>query len=78
MALINEIEHQELERDAPHRAVRCTYSIITDADGSRLLQLDTYGSTQRQIPNKKSQSLRFSKDALAQLAKLIQGNGLLP
>jgi hypothetical protein len=72
MALIEKLEHQVLERRAVHKRVRCSFSIVTDEDGSRLLQLDTYGSKERQIKDKKSQSIRFSKAALSQLLALIE------
>jgi hypothetical protein len=77
MALVDRLEPQTLERDAAHRPVRCTYSIVTGSDGHRLLQLDTYGSEERQIRDKKSQSIRFSEQALSQLISVIRENGLL-
>ena len=76
MALIEKLEKMTLERDSPHKVVRCSYSIVNGEDGQRYLQLDTYGSSSRQIPDKKSQSLRFTPDALKALLKIIRENGL--
>lgn len=72
MAIVHRLEEQTLEKGSPHTDVECTYSIITDDHGHRYLQIDTYGSTTRQIPGKKSQSIRFAPEAIEQLKKLLQ------
>jgi hypothetical protein len=76
MALIKALTHQPINGSSPHREVDCTYSIISNTDGSKSLQLDTYGSKTRKIPGKKSQSLRFDNGALAALKKIISDNNL--
>jgi hypothetical protein len=75
LALIENIKPQPLQSLAKHSAVECTFTVVT-ADGKKYLQLDTYGSAQRAIPGKKSQSLRFGPEALHQLKQIIQENGL--
>ena len=45
---------------------------VTERVGERVLQIDTYGSSDRQIPNKKSQSLRFSPEAIEQLKAIFR------
>jgi len=50
-----------------HTEAECTYYVIRGPRGEKFLQIDTYGSTHRKMPGKKSQSLRFSPEALAQL-----------
>ena len=60
-----------LERDVPHDEVDCTYSVILDAQGKQYLQIDTYGSVSRQMPGKKSQSLRLSPEAIRQLREIL-------
>jgi len=72
MAVVHRLEHVTLEKDSPHTDVECTYSIITDDQGRRCLQIDTYGSTTRKIPGKKSQSIRFAPEAIEQLKTLLQ------
>ena len=74
MALITNIQLKPLQTISQHSAVECSYTVIT-LDDEKLLQLDTYGSTGRAIPGKKSQSLRFSKEAIQQLKRIIQENG---
>ncbi len=71
MALITKLQRQELERNATHSEVECTYSIINNKNG-KFLQIDTYGSANRQIKGKKSQSIRFSKDAINQLKLILK------
>lgn len=53
MAIIRKMEKIALERDTRHTEVDCTYSIISNPDGEKYLQIDTYGSTNRKIPGKK-------------------------
>jgi hypothetical protein len=40
--------------------------------GDRYLQLDTFGSTERQIPGKTSQSIQLNERSAAQLKILIE------
>ena len=75
MALIKDIKQLKLERPSKHSETECTFSVINE-DGRKLLQLDTYGSSGREIPGKKSQSLRFTPEALLVLKQIIQNNGL--
>lgn len=72
MAVVRRLEHVTMDKDAPHMEVECTYSIITDEQGGRYLQIDTYGSTERKIPGKKSQSIRFAPEAIEQLKVLLK------
>jgi hypothetical protein len=60
-----------IEKDTRHTDAECTYSIIQSPDGSKFLQLDTYGSKSRKIPGKVSQSIRFSPRGLAQLKQIL-------
>lgn len=71
MAIVRKLEHQTLEKGSPHTDVECTYSIVESKEG-RYLQIDTYGSTTRKIPGKKSQSIRFAPEAIKQLKTLLQ------
>jgi hypothetical protein len=72
MALVRRLERKPLDRDAAHTTVECTYSIVQAEDGSRLLQIDTYGSAERRIVGKKSQSIRLTPEAIVQLKQIIE------
>jgi hypothetical protein len=71
MAIVRRLEHVALEKDTAHTEVDCTYSIVHDDRGEVYLQIDTYGSKARQIPGKKSQSIRFAPEAIEQLKSLL-------
>ena len=73
MALVNKLQQLTLDRDAAHMSVDCTYSIVLNDRGEKLLQIDTYGSKERQMPNKKSQSIRFTREAIEQLKRILVG-----
>lgn len=60
------------DKSPPHTEVDATYSIIREDDGTKFLQVDTYGSASRKIPGKVSQSIRFSPEALKQLRKILK------
>jgi hypothetical protein len=70
MAIVERLEKIDLTKEAKHSTVNCTYSIV-NADGKKFLQIDTYGSLTRKMPGKKSQSLRFSPEAIQQLKSII-------
>ena len=71
MAIVRRLDHSALQRETPHTEVECTYSIVHDEHGQTFLQIDTYGSEARQIPGKKSQSIRFAPEAIKQLKALL-------
>ena len=72
MAIVRRLEKVQLDRDSKHTEVDCTYCIIESGDGNRFLQIDTYGSAARKIPGKKSQSIRFSLEAINQLKSILK------
>lgn len=71
MAIVRKLERITLEHDSRHSEVNCTYSIVSGEDGRKSLQIDTYGSAHRKIPDKKSQSIRFSPEAIEQLRRIL-------
>ncbi len=74
MAIVRKLDLQVLDRETPHTEADCTYSIISDKEGRRFLQVDTYGSQLRKIRGKKSQSIRFAPEAINQIKAIIQEN----
>ena len=65
-----------MDRDSKHSEVDCTYSIVESDKGNKYLQVDTYGSKSRKIPGKKSQTIRFSPEAVDQLKQILNKNFL--
>ncbi|MFC7985268.1 hypothetical protein [Streptomyces sp. NPDC057336] len=70
MALIQEFQSVPSDSQRVHGPVTCGYRSFT-VEGRRILQLDTYGSTERQIQGKISQSIQLDADAARDLLKLI-------
>jgi len=63
----------ELVRNVGHKEAEATFSIIETETGETQLQIDTYGSAEREdkTPGHRAQSLRFSKEAMAQLKSIL-------
>ena len=72
MALVRSIENLRMERNTVHDGVRATYCVFRDDRGDAYLQIDTYGSSRRQIPDKKSQTIQFGPEALGQLREILE------
>ncbi len=72
MAIVRELCLRVLEKDSPHTEAECTYSIVEESSGTKMLQIDTYGSQHRRVPGKMSQSIRFSPEALKQLREILR------
>ncbi len=71
MAIVRKMEPISLERNSKHTEVNATYTVVHDSDGD-FLQIDTYGSIDRQEIGKKGQSIRLSPTALAQLEQILK------
>jgi hypothetical protein len=71
MAIIREFRHVTSDKSVLHRPVSCGWRAFHAGD-VKILQLDTYGSDTRQIPNKVSQSIQLDREAAAQLMTLIR------
>lgn len=73
MAVLKKLERKSLAKVSTHTEVEGTYTIVHDA-GEKYLQIDTYGSVEREIPGKKSQTLRLSRAVIEQLKVIIAEN----
>jgi hypothetical protein len=71
MALVSDFTHVPGERQSIHKPVACGWKIF-DERGQRILQLDTYGYSDRVNPGKLSQSLQFDRAAAEELQRLLQ------
>jgi hypothetical protein len=72
MALIENLNEGFKERQKIHDKTEATYFLILDQANNKYLQIDTYGSEQRSIPGKVSQSVQFSPQAIKQLKKILE------
>ena len=71
MAIVRVLRHEELTGNSPHTESDATFSIVHGDRGEVFLQVDTYGSSKRKKKGKKSQSIRFSPQAVDQLKKIL-------
>lgn len=71
MAIIRNFEKIELKTNARHTETQGGWS-VQGQDGEKFLQINTVGSSDREIPGKVSQTLRLSKEAIEQLSELAK------
>lgn len=71
MALVGEFQQVKSDRNGMHQPVLCGWRTF-NVDGQTILQLDTYGSDQRKIPDKVSQSFQFNREGASILLQLIR------
>lgn len=73
MALIKEKNIRKLEktRNTVHQPVESTYTIFEN-EGEKFFQIDTYGSQDRKMPPKISQSIQLDKRMAEYLIKLLK------
>jgi hypothetical protein len=72
MALVNEFEKSTKDRQQVHKPTRCAYSCFFGPDNKRYLTLDTFGSADREFPDKVSQTLQFDEQSAARLIQIIR------
>lgn len=72
MALISEFEVVSKQSSKVHKPVRCGYCSFLGDDHKRYLLLETYGSEDRQMPDKVSQSIELDEQGARQLMAIIR------
>ena len=70
MALIEHFDSSDLQRPTRQRPAAANLSVF-DLDGVTFLQIDTFGTPTRQMPGKRSQSIRLGREAAIQLRDAI-------
>ena len=69
MAIIRNFKEEPASRDTKH--TECSGKLrAIESGGERFIQIDTYGSADREMPGKVSQSLRLTQDAVNQIIKM--------
>lgn len=71
MALVKRFEARPIEPKRVHDAVVCGYASAV-IQGRRILQLETYGSPDREIPGKVSQSLQVDEEGARTLKRILE------
>ncbi len=71
MELIDNLIKGFKDRESIHKITEGSYFIVNDERGRKYLQIDTYGSADREMPGKISQSLQFSPESIKQLKEIL-------
>ena len=71
MAIGRRIEHMQPQINSEQTEAPATYAIVPGERGERWLQIDTYGSAERKLVGKKSQSIRLTTEAIAELKAIL-------
>ena len=72
MAQINAatMDRLDKQRNSVHEEAPATYTVFSE-NGETYFQIDTYGRTDREHPEKISQSIQLNKDSARRIAKLL-------
>lgn len=70
MAFVTSLEQDDRDVKSVHpTTLVCKYA-VRETDGRKILQLNSYGSNSRDMPDKLSQTLQFGEEAAAQLYRV--------
>lgn len=71
MAFVTTIQKDERDFKGVHETnVDCLY-LVGERDGKKVIQLNTYGPSKREIPNKLSQTLQFDAAGARELVDIL-------
>lgn len=78
MALINIEQFNRIEknRNTVHKMTVATFTIFED-NGQKYFQIDTYGTAERVMPEKVSQSIQLDKSMGKELVDILKSEFLL-
>lgn len=72
MAWVRDIESKLGDGRIQPTEVIAHLKIFETQEGTKILQLDTYGSSERAMPGKQSQTLQFGEESAFKLFKALQ------
>lgn len=65
------VRHIDKDRNTVHIKVHATYTAF-ELDGQKYFQIDTYGKSGREMPEKISQSIQFDKESAQFFVALLK------
>jgi hypothetical protein len=71
MAIITKFEREDRATVRTHPTKLVARFIVDVQDGQKILQVNTYGSDDRQIPDKLSQTFQLNEESAKQLWKIL-------
>ena len=72
MALVTEFEEINKNRPKVHKPTHATYFSFVGPREKRYFVLETYGSQDREFPDKVSQSIQLDEEGAAHLIKILR------
>ncbi|GGE39904.1 hypothetical protein [Actibacterium pelagium] len=72
MALVTKLEKDDRSIKALHPTQLVCRYMVEENGGRRILQLNTYGSAERDNPEKLSQTLQFSEESAQELFEMLK------
>lgn len=74
MALLTKasLHREDRSNSKVHKPVSGTFTCFIGEDGERYFQVDTFGSEDRKIPNKVSQSLQIDRETAIELIEILK------
>jgi hypothetical protein len=71
LALVRKFEKLDSERHQLHEEVEARYAVF-ERDGKGFVQINTYGTSGREMPGKVSQSIQLDHGSAEQLARILK------
>ena len=71
MALVRDLELVRSERYQIHDPVRASYSAFS-LNGKQIVQIKTYGRSQREMPTIPSQTIQFDRTGAEAMVKILK------
>jgi len=71
VALIRRFLEKHMERNSLHDEIEASYTLF-ERDGRSILQIDTYGRENREMPGKKSQSIQIDEAGAIALRAILK------
>lgn len=69
---IDTIRKNDKDRNTVHTPVTATYTVFDTVDGEHYVQIDTYGKSDRALPEKISQSIQIDRESAKFLVDLLK------
>ena len=72
MALITKFNEKQRERYGTHTGIEADYYVLKTDGKVQLLQIDTRGSSAREIPDKLSQTIQLDRESAYSLFNILK------
>jgi hypothetical protein len=72
MALVSSVKRDDRDFKGIHQTSVEFLYLVGERDGKKVIQLNTYGSEDREIPNKLSQTIQFDRAAAEMLVDVLR------